>query len=242
VKDIATRRTKVEIFNHDNQKINGFYLGSPSNEYNGNFMLMEGGKSPFIVNVPGFEGFVSAAFFLNEAEWRSRAVFSFNPGDIKSVYVKYSVQPDSSFTLVKNAENIFELISGNKPSENLNPEIANYYLKQYNLLNSESLLLNNDKRDSLLATEPVCAITVIDNSGKATDLKIYYRPVTERTKMQFSYENKPMQFDMDKFYGIYGNNQSFAIIQNFVFGKLFVGPYYFYRQKPANANMLIESQ
>lgn len=82
---------------------------------------------------------------------------------------------------------------------------------------------------------------VTDKNKVTTALKIYYRPITYRTKTQYTSDDKPLEFDLDKYYGIFNNDNDLAIIQNFVFGKLLVGPDYFYRQRPAGVNTLNEA-
>ena len=69
---------------------------------------------------------------------------------------------------------------------------------------------------------------------------MFYRPVSYRTKMQFTYEGKEINFDMDKYYAIINDGKDLSIIQNFVFGKLFIGPSYFYRQRGETPNVLIQ--
>ena len=178
-------------------------------------------------------------FFTDETDWRSREVFAYSPDQIKQIDLVYSGIKDSSFSIVRTDQK-FELISSKKNPQAANPEIIQYYLKQFKLLNVENFILEPYKKDSLLAIQPVCVLTVTDMKGESKSINIYYRPVTYRSKMQFTYEDKPIEFDLDKFYGIYNNNRDLAIVQNFVFGKLFVGPEYFYRQRPSDENTLIK--
>ena len=239
IKAISGRRTKVEVYNTAGKKIKGYYVGDNSDELNGNFMLMEGSQHAFVVNIPGFEGFISTVFFTDETDWRSREVFAYTPDQIKQIDLVYSGIKDSSFSIVRAGQK-FELISSKQNPQAANPEIIQYYLKQFKLLNVENFILEPYKKDSLLAIQPVCVLTVTDMKGESKSINIYYRPVTYRSKMQFTYEDKPIEFDLDKFYGIYNNNRDLAIVQNFVFGKLFVGPEYFYRQRPSGENTLIK--
>jgi len=240
IKDISGRRTKVEVYNAKHEKIKSYYIGDNTDELNGNFMLMEGSKHVFVMNIPGFDGFVSTVYFMDETEWRSREIFRFDPNEIMQIDVTYAGQKDSSFSIVRTAGNTLQLVSGKTTTAVPNPEIMQYYLKQYKLLNCESFITDTYKKDSLAALPAVCEIMVTDKSKRSQLLKVYYRPVTYRSKVQFTYEDKPIEFDLDKFYGVYNNNGDLAIIQNFVFGKLFVGPDYFYRQRPTGGNTLTE--
>ncbi|MFN3940687.1 MAG: hypothetical protein ACK4IY_08865, partial [Chitinophagales bacterium] len=95
-----------------------------------------------------------------------------------------------------------------------------------------------NKIDSLLQETPVCVIQVTNTKGAVNTLHIYYRPISTRSRTQFTPDDIELQYDLDKFYAIFNNQQSLAMIQNFVFGKLFVGPHYFYRTRPTGENLL----
>ena len=237
VKEIAGSNVKVEIFGKDGKKIKGFYIGQPSQSYRGNFMLMEKSDVPFVVNIPGFNGFVSSRFTVEELEWRDRSVFAYDPEKIQKIEVQYPTMNDSSFTITRdNGKLSLSLAKGS--ADGFNPEIASYYLKQFTVLTCESFIQDMTKKDSVLATTPVCIIAVTDPAGTNT-LKVFYRPVTFRSKMQFNYKGEELNFDPDKFYGVIENDKDLVVIQSFVFGKLFVTPPYFFRQRPVNENVLV---
>ena len=49
--------------------------------------------------------------------------------------------------------------------------------------------------------------------------------------MQFDYEGNPLKYELDKYFALVNNGQDFALIQHFVFGKLFIGGKFFYSQR-----------
>ncbi len=238
VKDIAGNHVKVEVYNQSNKKIRSFYIGPVSTAYNGNFMLVEGSKTPFVVHIPGFDGFISSRFVMDPALWKDRTVFNAKADGIERVQVDYPRVPDSSFVIQRQSDDTFTFEGS--VSGNANPEIVGFYLNQFSKLNCEVYLQDSYKLDSIKGEMPVCTITLTDRKGDERAASVYYRPTTYRTKMQFTYEGDEIQFDLDKFYCIMNGGQDLAIIQNFVFGKLFVGPGYFFREKPSNMNVLIE--
>ncbi|HRF75207.1 MAG TPA: DUF4340 domain-containing protein [Chitinophagales bacterium] len=240
VKKIAGKRTHVEIFNSKGEKTKGFYIGDNTDQLNGTFMLMENSDHAFVVNIPGFAGFAATVFFTDETDWKSKNIFAYKPDAINQIDITYNNLRDSSFSIVRKADNTFELIGNNTINKPLNPEIVSYYLKQFGMLNAEYFILEPEKRDSLLATTPACIMSVTDNNKITTTLKIYYRPLTYRSKMQYTLDDKPIEFDLDKYYGVFNEDKDLGIIQNFVFGKLMVGPQFFYRQRPGNVSVLNE--
>lgn len=240
VKKIAGKRTHVEIFNSKGEKTKGFYIGDNTDQLNGTFMLMENSDHAFVVNIRGFAGFAATVFFTDETDWKSKNIFAYKPDAINQIDITYNNLRDSSFSIVRKADNTFELIGNNTINKPLNPEIVSYYLKQFGMLNAEYFILEPEKRDSLLATTPACIMSVTDNNKITTTLKIYYRPLTYRSKMQYTLDDKPIEFDLDKYYGVFNEDKDLGIIQNFVFGKLMVGPQFFYRQRPGNVSVLNE--
>lgn len=240
VKNIAGRRTRVEVYDLKGEKIKGFYIGDNNDKLNGTFMLMEGSDIPFVVNIPGFSGYISTVFFTDVTDWRSKQIFKYTATDIQQIDVTYPNVKDSTFSLVRQADNSFLIVANAGGKAPLNQEIVQYYLKQFDVLNAEYYINENDKRDSLLGTTPACIMSVTDRNKVTTTLKIFYRPLTYRSKMQFTYKDEPIEFDLDKYYGVFNNDRDLAIIQNFVFGKLLIGPQFFYRQRPGGGNVLVE--
>lgn len=240
VKNIAGRRTRVEVYNLKGEKIKGFYIGDNSDKLNGTFMLMEGSDMPFVVNIPGFSGYISTVFFTDATDWRSKQIFQYTPDAIQQIDVTYPNVKDSTFSLVRQTDNTFLIVANAAGKTPLNQEIVQFYLKQFKVLNAEYYINEDDKRDSLLNTTPACIMAVTDRNTVTTTLKIYYRPLTYRSKMQFTHKDEPIEFDLDKYYGIFNNDRDLAIIQNFVFGKLLIGPQFFHRQRPGGGNVLVE--
>jgi hypothetical protein len=240
VRDIAGNHIKVEIYNRSDKKIRSFYIGPISSTFRGNFMLVEGSETPFVVQIPGFDGFISSRFDMEPLNWKDRTVFSTRPDNIAKVSIDYPRVPDSSFVIERSVEGEYTFTNKGQTMPQFNPEIGNFYLNYFKKLNCELFIDNSYKLDSLKNHEPVCIITVTDQKGNSRKADIYYRAVNYRTKMQFTYEGKDINFDLDKYYGVINEGADLALIQNFVFGKLFVGPAYFYRQRPSDSNVLVE--
>lgn len=239
VRDIAGNHIKVEIYDRKGKKLKSYFIGSPNSSYRGNFMLMEGSDVPFVVMIPGFQGFVSSRFFLEADEWKDRTVFAYNPATIKKIQMEYPRIPDSSFTIERTGDSVFTMESAT--SGVVNPELGSYFFNQFKRLNCEYYIADSYKKDSLMKETPVCIITVTDGEGKENALEIYFRPISISSRTQYTADNVPLSYDIDKFYGIFNGRQSLAIIQNFVFGKLFIGPHYFYRTRPLQENLLLDA-
>ena len=56
VKTLSTDGIKVELYDRDNKKICAFYVGGSAVNGTGTNMLMEGAKTPYVVQTPAFTG------------------------------------------------------------------------------------------------------------------------------------------------------------------------------------------
>jgi hypothetical protein len=80
---LATGATKVEIYYYDYrikigetklwkyQNRKTYYIGNVTQDNLGNYAILEGGKYPFIVAMPGFRGFISPYYSPFVNDWRS---------------------------------------------------------------------------------------------------------------------------------------------------------------------------
>ena len=66
----------IKLFPHE-KLTRTYYVGDATMDNSGTFMLMEGSEEPYIVNIPGFRGFVATRYSAMEADWRSHSVFRF---------------------------------------------------------------------------------------------------------------------------------------------------------------------
>lgn len=228
---------KTEIYNLKGKKIKSYLIGKPSINYAGNFALMEKSNTPFVVNIPGFDGIISTRYSSQFLDWKSRNIFHETTQTIQEIKVTYPKHPDSTFTISKNDSGSFDLMG----RDGFNPELTKHFSSLFENVNCENFIVEPYKLDSVKKTDPICIISTKNMQGDVESIQIYYRPVTYRTKLQFTYEGDSIHFDLDKFYGVMHDGKDLAIIQNFVFGKYFVGPSYFYQQRPINKNLLIEA-
>ena len=87
---------KMQLFPHE-KNVKTYYIGDVTQDNQGTFMLMEGADDPFIVNLPGFRGFVASRYTTNPDEWRDFTVFMMKLGDIRTVRVEFPFQPQESY-------------------------------------------------------------------------------------------------------------------------------------------------
>ena len=131
MKYLATTGINVEIFEHD-KMIKSYIIGSSTPDHLATYMIIKNNKTPYAIHIPGFNGFLSPRYgvqnnILNQNLWRSTKVFDLKSNEIKKI--KYSDLIDS--------KNSYLLTSNPVEVRDLNNNYINYNnIKVQRLLNS----------------------------------------------------------------------------------------------------------
>jgi hypothetical protein len=95
IKQLSSSGIKCEIYMHGEKKPGKvIYVGTETQDSKGTYMMLENSSVPFVTEIPGFEGYLTPRFFLNEQEWRDKTVLDFAYNDIRSIRAVYN--PDSA--------------------------------------------------------------------------------------------------------------------------------------------------
>ena len=232
VNAIASTGIKVETYDAAGNTILNFYVGGMTSDERGTYMIKEDSNQPYVMHIPGWEGGLRVRFWDNPENWRDRSVLRWNPKDIEYVKVDYPRNKSQSFEIIKEAGvfkvgPVYEITAVSKKESN--PAAVQEYLKLYKSKISENFLNDLPGRDSISNLVPFCEITV---KGKgAEDQTVSFFP--ERIDMEYEMPNVPGQVLANKgsVERYYVNNSygDFQLVQQLVFGKLFVPYSYFFR-------------
>ena len=109
IERMGIQNTKVDIFSN-NKKIKTIYIGGETADQLGTFMMLEGAKEPYVVYIPGFNGYLSSRFHCRESDWRDKNIFRnfkkisyFNP----SINGESGIKSNWSTTDRKYLKNIY---------------------------------------------------------------------------------------------------------------------------------------
>lgn len=223
VKAMSIQSTKVEAFDENNDLITAYYVGGPNARQDGTYMYMAGDESPYLIKIPGWQGFVTKRYFTDEVDWRDRTVFNVFPDEVAQIGVKYSFSSEKSFSIkADKADTSFILLDHEAQLvEGANGKRMKEYVSYFTNLSHEVFINNSPNRDSILAQTPFVEVTVLKKSGDQRVLKAYYKGVSKRTKLKFDKYGNKLKIDPDKFYAKVDGEDDFMLIQNFVFGKVF---------------------
>jgi hypothetical protein len=65
IKQLATKSVKVEVYSGDDI-IQTYYIGGVTQDQTGTYALLEGSDRPFVIEIPGFRGYLSSRFYTEE--------------------------------------------------------------------------------------------------------------------------------------------------------------------------------
>ncbi len=226
-KQLATEGTKVEIYNGE-KLLKRYYVGADTQDGLGTFMLLtdtetgENSTLPFVMSIPGFNGFLSVRYFIKEEEWRDTHVFNYYPDEISSISVHFNRYPDSSYTFSLNDKNEISLAdSKGKNNSYFDTTKAKSYITYYTNNSYEDL--KNDVRktfkDSILSKGAVHIITLKEKNGNVHEVKTFSKPPLPDSKD--SRTGQPLTEDMERMYALL-DGKDFCSVQYYNFGKLFM--------------------
>jgi len=225
IKELASTGIKCEIYLHDADSPSKIiYVGGSTADVLGTFMILDGSSQPFVVEIPGFQGYLTPRFSPREKDWREMKVFSYSPQAIRSIQLLYSTFPAKSFMIEKSGTNyiVSSPVTKNTIAHPDTIAIENY-LDYFRSLSFENWSSELDERqlDSLRNTEPVNMVTVTDTSGIARSMAVYSKAMTRESLARTDSSGNPLKYDPDRMFAILSSENELVTIQRYVFGKIF---------------------
>jgi len=237
IKRLAAKAVRCEIY--QNSKLTkAYYVGTETQDMTGTYMIlmdletMKPSAKPFCTYIPGFEGYLTTRYFVEEKGWRDRTVFQYVPSEIKSVKVEITSNPDYNYEVLVNGNNNYEvkMLAYNKPIVNLDTLSVKQYLSYFQQLPFEGFEvdLNPTQIDSVLKSQPINTITVTDINGKTNKVKFYARKNFK--KILDKETGKPIPYDPVRMNALLDNGKDFVLLQFYTFGKVMPTPDYFQKK------------
>lgn len=230
IKVMASNALKVEIYEGE-ELVRQYYVGHETPDNEGSYMLLtdpdsgENYDEPFVCFIPGFVGYLIPRFIAKESEWRDRLLINYTPPQIKKISVKHHESPDSSFTIELTDTKTFTIKDHKNQSLPFDEFKMKQYLAYYQNLSYEGLItgVNKKLQDSLSKAGPFVSITVNGHNFKTETFNFYHK-----SSISSSPEHGILyKYDPDRMFVRFDNDKEWALIQNFVFGKILVNYAYF---------------
>ncbi len=225
IKDIAADAIKCEIYQHGEARpMKVYYVGGSTGDVLGTFMLVENSSLPFVIELPGFQGYLTPRYSPLEQNWRDIAIFDYTPDEVKNIAIKYYRQPGQSFSIerIGNQFRVFDSAT-NLSIQHVDTIGLNNYLSFFKYLCFETwdTEFTDKQRDSLKTTEPINTISVTDSKGITKSITTFTKPITLRSLAQTDSLGNPLKYDIDRLYAFMNNGKELVVIQYYVFGKVF---------------------
>ncbi len=237
IKKLATGSTKCEIY-AGAKLIKQYYVGNETADMMGTYMLLSdisdvdeivNSSEPFVMEIKGFNGYLTSRYFTNASEWRDRTAFHYFVPEIHTITIQHKDDIENSFKIIQSAgKNVFSLqtIAGKKiPFDTI---AVKQFVSYFGNIGFENFAdkLPKEKIDSIIRSAPAHVITVTDAANRKTELKLFLKK-NEGSNPIDSTATKPPPFDPDRMYAQISGTGDFVIVQYYVFGKLLQTPSYF---------------
>ena len=123
LKRMSVQRPKISIYSNE-KNIHTIYVGGNTQDQLGTYMILEGSSEPYVVSIPGFNGYLSSRFSCEENDWKDKIIFNYEKNEIESVQLNF-----------RDTTHSFKI--------NFNDSISNKYFSNFNNISGEKFLKYN---------------------------------------------------------------------------------------------------
>ncbi len=211
---------KIKLFQHE-KLTKVYYVGHPTPDNMGTFMMIEGSDTPFVVYLPGLRGYVSARYSAIPGDWRDHTIFRTPPDDVKFIKLEFPSEPAESFLLEKEGRSTIRItqLSSGKILEWFDTARVVQFVSAYKFIAFESPLdaMEPKMMDSVRDSLPAHIITVGDVSGKVKSIKTFRRPNYDK---QEDLDGNIYPWDINRMYALIDDGREMVLVQYFVFDEI----------------------
>lgn len=231
ISDMAAKNTLVQIYQRVPRLKMGrmkffyrvkvsksYYIGGPTQDHLGTYMMLEGSDKAYITFVPGQNAFLSLRYSTREGDWRDHTIVALTIQQIKSIDVEIPGRPDESYKILKTGEKSFEMFQYyNKPvTIPLDTIRVLDFMASFRNLKYEGLIndMEKERRDSIIHSVPMQTITIEAIDGGK------YTITTFRRKSPYEYDEvtqKETIWDRDRLYALINDGKDLTLCQFYVF-------------------------
>jgi hypothetical protein len=201
MKLLSVSATKVEIY------IKGalykvYFVGGPTQDHFGTYMVMEGSETPYICYMPGHRGYLSNFYTPLKDEWRSRQIFHYQLEEIATIKTEFYREPENSWEITNVDNQHFKLksLATNQFVGPFDTGTVKAIVREFKALGFEAFVtVPASRMDSVKTKYPLYKITVTDRSGKKRWVDLYEIPMPPGV---YTMDGREAKVDVDNMYGI----------------------------------------
>lgn len=176
---LSVRHKKVEIFTKNKLPFKTWYIGSPTQDHTGTYMLLQlgqdKGKKPYVTYKPGMYGTLEVRFFTDWKAWRSPRIFDYkDPKKIYKISTTFLNNEKESYT-INFQNNKLELYNfKNHKLIKYDSSQVKHYLTHFNTISYNKIMFENQKViDSIFNSSPFITFELIDYTNKVTKVDFW---------------------------------------------------------------------
>ena len=214
----------VKLFYHETRS-RVFYIGGTTQDNQNTYILKEGDDNVYMAHLPGFRGSISSRFSANPIDWRDHLIYDVQIGDIESLQLEITDNPDNGFIIKENGRFQYTMNRLNgEPVDFSDNKVLNL-LSSFSDVRFESFLddIEPARRDSIINSPFQERLTLTTKDGKSRSVTTF-RLRTNSDIYDYSKDDidnfHDMLTDPDHKYALLSEGNEFVLIQDFVFGKL----------------------
>ena len=169
-------------------------------------------------------------FFIDELDWRDRAIFTYTPEQIKSVSIEYPLQKSQSFKVFREgADYKVEPFYALTPRINAPPVngLVEIFLTGFKRLGAEGFENGDLRTDSIHATTSFAIISLNTEGGENKVLKLH--PILPRNADGSFIQSVEGKVEVEKYYAE-TETGDLMLVQHQLFEKIFWGYSSFFKQ------------
>lgn len=229
VANMAARHKKVEVF-VEGELLKTYYVGSPTKDHYGTYMLLEkeGVKSsePYVVHIPGFNGFLESRFYTNVDDWKYSGVFVYDPLEIATVKVEHTASEKSSFIINQFNKKVSLSNTDETTIDDFNAALVENYLLLFEKVHYNRVAeLSQVQVDSVLKMKPTYQVSVTDIKGNTTQVNFVLKKSDNPTVNAVTGEVK--EYDDNHLFGYLEGEKEVYLFQYFALGNMLTNKAYF---------------
>lgn len=223
LKDLSVSGVKCEIY-QNGELSKTYYIGGVTDDNTGTYMIMEGSDVPFILRIPGFNGFLNVRYNTEINEWREKIIFNYQFNDIAKVKVEYPGNNTESFIAVSNGNNTFNLteLNGTPVSFRFDTIKVKEFISSCKFIGFEAYIMDSlqqFKHDSLSKQPVLARYTVEDIKGKKRSFKTHYR---QNINKYMDDDGNLYNWDIDRLYGVI-DDKEVVLLQYYIIDPITIG-------------------
>ncbi len=227
IRNLAATGIKTEIYK-GTDLVKVYYVGGPTHDQLGTFMKMEESPEPFIMFLPGLNGYLTPRYSASEEAWKEHIIFHYEPREMEFISVDYPATPEHSFRVeaMQGMQIKIEATAAKKIIQEPDTIAARYYLSFFRNVQYEAAVHNmpKAKKDSILASAPSFIFTVKGKGHPEQIMRAYLKGISDQSLSKLDSLGNPLKYDLDRMYASVPGDTGLVLIQHFVFDRLLRSP------------------